>query len=148
MNKTKTLEIKTANVIFEVENPDNPLQPNTDLPTEFPTDDLPAHLQPSSFNENGEFDIAKLHSQTLGRSGTMHSRKQLLDSATGIAAPAREEQADQAAGDKQKDGKKKKKVVEPPKESYKYPGICVSVLRLILSFVNTICFIAGLVFIG
>jgi len=42
----------------------------------------------------------------------------------------------------------KKIEVEPPKESYKYPGICVSVLRLILSFVNTICFIAGLVFIG
>ena len=120
---------------------DNPLQPNTDLPNEFATDDLPAHLQAGTWNENGEFDISKL--QTLGRSGTMHSRKQLLDS--GATLPTADEENKTSTAEKEKKTKKKE---EPPKESYKYPGICVSLLRLILSFVNTVCFIGGLVFIG
>ena len=120
--------------------------PNTNLPEHFPTDDLPPHLMPGKVNEafnsfegeqnlNGETALG----QTLGRTMTMHSRKPLVGADT---LPA---DSDRPISEKEK---KKLKESEPPKDEYKYPGCCVSLLRLLLSFVNVCCLLLGLILIG
>ena len=118
--------------------------PNTSLPEHFPTDDLPPHLTPGKVNEafnsfEGEQNGETAMGQTLGRTMTMHSRKPLVGAET---LPV---DTDKPLSEKEK---KKLKESEPPKDEYKYPGCCVSLLRLLLSFVNVCCLLLGLILIG
>ena len=53
--KTIALEIKTADVVFDVEQADQEAQPNTDLPTSF-ANEAEANL---AWNEKGEFDMSR-----------------------------------------------------------------------------------------
>ena len=83
--KTMTLDIKTADVIFDVEQ-EGHLSPNTNLPDVFPTDDLPAFsegIQNKAFDANAvSMNLDGENIQTLGRTMTMHSRKPLVGADT------------------------------------------------------------------
>ena len=69
--KTIALEIKTADVVFEVEQADAPPPPVTDLPNEFPGME---GVSSQHFTADGQFDMSR-----LGRTATIHSRKPLVD---------------------------------------------------------------------
>lgn len=145
--KTIALEIKTADVVFEVEQVDAVPPPVTDLPLEFPGME---HMANATYTADGQFDMSR-----LGRTATIHSRKPLVDGEANMAA------ADDDHGDEEKTGTMKskkgtlkskkgtlKQETEPPKDIYKHPGCFVTLLRLFFSTVNLIVFILALIGIG
>lgn len=119
------VEIKTANISFEVEELDErELKPDLGLPDVFPEVTDPSQFDPSLF------DITK-----LDRTMTMNSQRRLISSESAVKISKIEEET--------KNIKTGKKAVKPPKMSYRYPGCCVSLLRVFLSLWNTVTLLLG-----
>ena len=120
-DEQKIVQVKTANINFEVEEMDSrEIKPDLGLPDVFPE---------VTEAEKAQFDVSKLN-----RTMTMGSRRKLISTESAAKID-----------DMEKDAKlKKKKTKKPPKMSYRYPGCCVSILRVLLSFCNLLTLLAGI----
>ena len=142
---TIALEIKTADVVFEVEQVDAVPPPVTDLPLEFPGME---HMANATYTADGQFDMSR-----LGRTATIHSRKPLVDGEVTVAA-ADDDEEEKTGTMKSKKGTLKskkgtlKQETEPPKDIYKHPGCFVTLIRLLFGTLNLVVFILALIGIG
>lgn len=120
-DEQKIVQVKTANINFEVEEMDpRELKPDLGLPDVFPE---------VTEAEKAQFDVSKLN-----RTMTMGSRRKLISTESAAKIDELEKGAKL----------KSKKTKKPPKMSYRYPGCCVSILRVLLSFCNLLTLLAGI----